>query len=364
MKIGILTFPNSTSFGAVLQMYALYKTVDEMGFQAEIINYYNHFMKAERHTRAITSKSVIYGKLRLFAKRIMHYQQKRKFVNFERRMRTYPTKPISDTESLKKVAARYRGVICGSDQVWNPNVTGEDLSYFLNFCEKTTKRISYAPSFGITELEKEFQKNVKEELSKFESISVREEEGQHILEEMFETTYPLVLDPTLLVDDNEWSKLEKKIEVADEPYILYYTVRTSHELFDFCKKLAKKKHMKIIVVGGNFIHQINNKQKNVEYAVNIGPEEWLYLIHHANCIVTNSFHGTAFSINYKKDFYVEYSSTANSRLEQIIRTSELQRRVVQKGCAYGEESIDYKYVENCLSPLREKSIEFLRNSLC
>jgi len=106
------------------------------------------------------------------------------------------------------------------------------------------------------------------------------------------------------------------------------------------------------------------KQNNtVKYIVDIGPEQWLYFFHHAECVVTNSFHGTAFSINYRKNFYVEFSSLTNSRLEQIVRTFGLEERIVDQQSKPQMSMIDYSLTESILPLLREKSMSFLRQAL-
>ena len=157
--------------------------------------------------------------------------------------------------------------------------------------------------------------------------------------------------------------VERKHPAAKEPYILYYTVRSSRTLERFCTELAQEKGMKIIRVGGNVLSKMRNKHKHVDYACDLEPREWLYLLNHASCVVTNSFHGTAFSLNYQKDFYVEFSSTANSRLEHIIRTVGLQSRVVKDGRAEEREPIDYVRVNGILDEIRDHSWDYLRRAV-
>ena len=122
--------------------------------------------------------------------------------------------------------------------------------------------------------------------------------------------------------------------------------------------------MKIVRVGGSVISGIKNKNPGVEYAVDISPSEWLYLLHHARYVVTNSFHGTAFSINFRKDFYVEFSSATNSRLEHITNMLGLCSRIVREGTAAASERCDYSVTEKVLPELRESSIAYLESALC
>ena len=360
MRIGIMTFPNSVSFGATLQMYALYKTVEKLGACPEILNYQNPYMKAEHHTRAIRETSTIKKRMRLAARKAIHWKQVLGFRHFEKKMHMYPDKPVDNADLLPLLGQRYDGVICGSDQVWNPQITGEDISYFLDFCGQGTKRIAYAPSFGITELPESFRTRIAEELNRFSAISAREEEGAQILRDILGREVPLVLDPTFLLDQDDWIKLEQWHPAAEEDYILYFTVFSSRSLMDFCRELADKSTKKIVVVGGNALRQLRNRDKRIEYAWDLNPGQWLYLIHHASCVVTNSFHGTAFSIHYQKDFYVEPAPSANSRLAQIVRTSGLEDRVVGNRKADPERHIDYSEVYERFASLKAQSLSYLK----
>ena len=128
MKIGIMTFPNTTSYGAVLQMYGLYRAIERTGGEAEIVNYQNSFMKEKRHTSAGQKRAGLAGKLRLCAANLLHTRQTLGFQKFEKKMRRYPEKPLNDAAGLPDLAKRYDGVICGSDQVWNPGITDMALS--------------------------------------------------------------------------------------------------------------------------------------------------------------------------------------------------------------------------------------------
>ena len=356
MNVGIFTFPNSTSYGAVLQMYALYHTLENMGHAPNVINYKNKYMKRQKHTSRGSW-------LRRTAERLLHRGLFRKFARFENEwVVKYPKVCCEDPGKLPGIGRRYDAVICGSDQVWNPDVTGRDLSYFLNFCDEHTRRVAYAPSFGISEFPDDFSNEIRSDLEKFHALSVREAPGRTLIAALVGKDSPLVCDPTLLLDSDDWTRLEKKHPAADGAYILYYTVYTSATLWNKCKELARKKGIKIVVVGGNWLQQLQQKDETIRYAVDIGPDEWLYLVHHARYVVTNSFHGTAFSINYRKDFYVEFSSRANSRLEQITRSLGLDGQIVGAEPLSGA-AVDYSVADHALPQMREKSVKYLTEAL-
>ena len=357
MKIGIMTFPNMTSYGCSLQMYALYRAVEQTGGEVEIVNYQNPYMKAGRHTSGAAA-----GKLRLWASKTLHLRQAKGFRSFERRMKLYPEKPIS-AEKLPKAAKRYDGVICGSDQVWNPNITDMDMSFFLDFCGSDTKRIAYAPSFGISEFKTEFTTRIATELKKFAHLSVRERDGAELVGELTGKTVETVLDPTFLIPQKEWVDLEHTYPLAKGKYVLYFPVRKSANLFRFSRELAQKRNAQLVAVEGNIITRMRNKDKRVSYALDLSPEEWLNLVHHADCIVTNSFHGAAFAIHYQKDYYLDLSSKTNSRLEQLMDGCGLRNRIVSDDCARWDEPIDYLAVEARLAPERVRSLDYLKKSI-
>ena len=356
MNVGIFTFPNSISYGAVLQMYALYHTVENLGHTPEVINYQNSYMKHEQHFRKRSW-------LRRNAVKLLHHKKYHKFHLFEQAyLSIRPSKVLSDPQRLPELAKRYNAVICGSDQVWNPDITDSDLSYFLNFCDGKTKRVAYAPSFGHSEFSDVFLPAIRAELEKFKALSVREEPGQALISDLLGKNVPLVCDPTLLMDSHEWEQLEKPHAAAEGAYVLYFTVKSSATLWAQCKAFAKEKGLKIVVVGGNPLKQWKHRNENIQYAVDIGPEEWLYLIHHARYIFTNSFHGTAFSINYRKDFYVELPSFANSRLIQIMQIFGLSSRILDEHVPNGT-AVDYSVTTQVLPQIRRASMDYLSEAL-
>lgn len=364
MKVGILTFPNSTSYGATLQMYALYRIINELGHDTEVINYHNAYMKAQRHTGRQRAMKGLRNAAKSVVKAVLHRRLDPVFRQFEKeKVDLFPKEAFVKKEALHFADERYDAVICGSDQVWNPNITNSDLSFFLDFCGEKTKRISYAPSFGIENLSEQLTRSVERELNRFSSISVREESGRALVERMTGKDVPIVVDPTLLIDADAWTRMESEHPQGNGDYILYYTVHSSASLMKYCKSLSEKTGLRIIVVGGNAVRKMMNRDPMLDYAVDVSPSEWLYLIHHARYVVTNSFHGTAFSINYRKDFYVEFSSPANSRLEHITNMLGLQSRIVGAGMADYSENCDYSATEERLSVLCSESMGYLTNAL-
>ena len=363
MKVGILTFPNSKSYGAVLQMFATYMVCQERGYDAEIINYHNAWMKQEKHFTQSNERSGNFVWLKKKISNLLHIRMIKGFSKFEENMIKYPKRPIVDKQQLRHIGNRYSAVICGSDQVWNPDITNYDVSYFLDFCGADTSRISYAPSFGVEEVSEEFGEKIKGELEQFDAISVREEAGQKIVRSLIGVEPQRVIDPTLLIDAEQWRKYESKHPQAEGDYILYYTIRSSDTLWKYCLDLAQKTNMKILRIGSNVISKRLKAQEGMEYVSDVTPDEWLYLVRNAKYVVTNSFHGTAFSINFRRNFYVEFSSLTNSRLENIVKMLGLEDRVLSEGKEIVPGQTDYTKTEAVLPGIKEESLTFLLQAL-
>lgn len=363
MKVGILTFPNSPSYGATLQMYALYKTVCKIGNDVEIINYHNSYMKAEKHIGRGRNNTVKY-KIKNKISHILHRKNYLQFRRFERNnLKLYPEKPIVNKEELKKLSDRYDAVICGSDQVWNPDITDSDVSYFFDFCGDKTKRISYAASFGKKELSEKYSCSISRELEKFSEISVRENSGKAIVAKIVGKEAALVSDPIFFLNAEEWRKIEKKHPAAEGKYILYYTVSSSAELWRKCLAFSERNNIKIIVVGGNIIKKIANKNPMIEYAVDVSPEQWLYLVDKASYVFTNSFHGTAFSLNFRKNFFVKYPVMYSTRLEQLVTDTGMEKRVINGDEELSSDNISFEFAEEKMNKHKEFSLSFLENAL-
>ena len=351
MKVGILTFPNSPSYGASLQMFALYKTIMSLDVDVEIINYRNTYMTTKRH---IKKESNIVKRVVLF---VLDLPSRFKFRRFERKMIFFPERIISEKENLSVIAERYDYLLCGSDQVWNPLVTGYDLNYFLKFCLEDRKKISYAASFGVEKIEDNYAQEVKSQLNCFKNISVREERGVRIVQELLGHACDIVLDPTMLLVRDEWKNQEKKVKGLPNKYIAKFIFNYDTTVEAKIKQLSVDEGLPIVTIGGTVL----SKLREGYYTGPIGPREWLYVLDNAEYVVTDSFHGAAFSIIFEKQFFVSLASSTNSRLKTLINTFGLQDR-----CVYHLNTnvpIDYVPVNKIMQERKKHSINYLKTSL-
>lgn len=353
MKVGILTFPHAPSLGAMLQMGALYHTVQAQGHDVEIINYVGsdviHAKKQAKTGKALAVKVLS----ALFLK-----SGKKSFRQFESKLKMYPVQPISGEGELREIAKRYDRIIVGSDQVWNHIVTGNDMNFFLAFCENDEKKASYAASFGNTQVIEESREQITELLRSFSYLGVREKQGQQIIKDLTGRESKVVLDPTLLTT-RDYLLGEMIPSNRKKKYVLFFQMKPSLSLRKRAEEYARENGLEFVTVGGR-IKERFDPRKHPVYGV--GPGEFLGLVKDAQCVFTNSFHGLAISIALQTDFYVEYSTDTNSRLINLVEMLDLQDRVIAEQ-SLKAISIDYNAVEQKVQAQRDCSLAFLKEIL-
>jgi hypothetical protein len=380
-KVGIITILKCNNFGAELQAYATQKKLRLMGYDAEIIDmlYYKHpDFKKTKLSRPFVKQTmkekvtefvkfsilnpIIYNIIPLFSKK-MRIRNK-KFDNFHKE-NTKLSKTYRTIDSLYNKCDDYDAYIVGSDQVWNPG-TGMNIEpYFLSFTPKGKKRISYASSFGVTRIPIQYVDKFKKLLNGLDFISVREEAGVKIVEEVAQRKAELVLDPTLLLDKEEWKKCSSGYNPNNEGYVLIYEVHPSEKIQQLALDYAQKNNLPVYRVGvrGMF----NWETKGITNLVDIGPADFVSLFENADIVFTNSFHGTAFSVNLGRNFYTVLSRAGkkNSRMTSLLSIMELESRILfqEDDEKISYEKYDVSKVQELLKAEREKSIGYLKTAL-
>lgn len=355
MKIGILTFYNTTNYGALLQAYALQNKIHELGKECEIIRYdCEEITKREKAISFLEIRSI----KELIKYIVLNSSQKKKFnkfIEFEQNF-MMESKDIYDKNNIKESSEEYDLFIVGSDQVWNLSLSGDDYSFFLDFERDNEKKRAYAASFGYSQVPNKYLKNTEKYLKDFSKIAVREESGKAIVNSVVKKDAVVVLDPTLLLTKEEWFKVSS-YKPKYEKYILLYFIHNKKETFKFARKLAKEKGLKLVYI--NISPKVAMGMKNLRSA---SPEEFIGLVKNAEYVITGSFHGVAFSINFNKEFFYETNKSKenyNSRIDNLIKILKLENRNINLSNSFDEE-IDYKKVNNLLSEARENSINVLK----
>lgn len=282
------------------------------------------------------------------------------FRKFTKKYITTSDRVYKDTDDLRLSNAEYNIFFTGSDQVWSYYCAGFDKAFFLDFVDDNKKKNSYAASFGVDNIPDEYIEQYINLLSNFNNISLREYQGKNIVKELINKDAEVVLDPTLLLNKDEWKSIASP-NVFNEKYILVYLLAETKSIIKFAKQLAQKKNLKIIYVHDRIFNQrgMNNIKK-------VSPEEWLNLFINAEYIVTNSFHGIAFSVNFGKNFFMEYlpePAKVNSRLENILKMFNLENRCINSSQFSLDDKINYDNVEKILNMERNKSLTYLKKIL-
>ena len=331
MRIGIITFHRAINYGAVLQTYALQKFLNVSNYDAEVIDYRCEHMENFYKTFTIKDKSVkqiIRGMLNFKNT----YKKKREFYRFLDQNVRISTE-VYDKFNIDKANLRYDKFITGSDQVFNFACTDFDKTYFLQFVKNCDNKLSYAASFGMKEIPDSYVNDYKSMLSTFSELSIRENAGQQIVKKLTGKDSELSVDPVFLLTAEEWEKLAKKPKLKN--YILIYKLNTSNLIFDFARKLSKLTGRKIVALNFDVVDQMKTPDIKGVYSASV--EEFLGYIKYADYVVTNSFHGTAFSVIFHKDFYVEALQKdfkPNDRVESLL-------------CLTGLDGCKVKTLEDC-----------------
>lgn len=361
MKVGTLTYHDTRNFGAVLQAYALQKTIENLGVECEIIDYKSEFLNQVYKIKSIYEIKSLKEFIKWALTVKYEKKSKIKFDKFNKNKQKFSLKSYTK-DNINETNDIYDAFFVGSDQVWNLNLNNIDTTYFLDFVSDEGKKFSYAASFGYKEIPDEYLDITTKNLNTFSKISVREEQGKVIIGKTLKKTAQVVLDPTLLLEKENWNKIEANIDNLKKDYILVYSVAATPSLFEFAKKLGKEKNCEIVYINRSYFNKLG--MKNIR---NASPEEFLAYVNRAKYIVTSSFHGVAFALNYKKEFFYELDikpHNNNSRLESIIDMVGLKSREIINGSnSEVNNKIDYDKVSYIIEKERIKSIDYLNNIL-
>ncbi|EDX73568.1 hypothetical protein MC7420_3742 [Coleofasciculus chthonoplastes PCC 7420] len=357
MKVGILTFHNTTNYGATLQAYALSTIIGSQGHDVEIIDYCPY--KVEKYYK----KDLYFiDKNRRLNRRIfdnlLKYYKTRKFLVSKTNI---SKKKYATSAELKKINSSYEVVVCGSDQIWCiDSFRGFDSAYFLDFIDNKTDiiKISYAASFGHTMRLRNYRELICQLISNFSAISVRDANSRRLLKEECNEQAVKVLDPTFLIEYDEYF-LDKKFK---KEYLLIYIISgITLEQKTFIKFIANYKNLEIISVG----KYVDIATKNI---IGIGPKEWINYFSHASYIMTNTYHGTIFSILFRKPFIVLDTLNKANKINDLLKDFNLENRLNSKSNFIENFNknildIEYSLIEEDINQAISNSKNFLKTTI-
>lgn len=365
-KIGIITLHRTTNYGSVLQAYALQETIKGLGYETRIIDYRPTRYKMLGMLRGLRNKNDLLKNhfiMRVAVRAILlpsYILRFRTFKKFVSRYLDLTEDYYVEEDDFKKNIPVFDIYCTGSDQVWNSEWNGKiDKPLFLSFAPDKSRKIAYAASFGKDELADWEVKETKKLLERYNSLSVREIAGQIILDKLGIKNSKCVLDPTLLFDGDRWRKLASQ-KFEQDNYILVYNLNRNKKIHDYAEELSKKTGYKIKYI----TYQLHDFYKKGKMYCNTSVENYLALIANAKYVVTDSFHGVAFSINFNRNFMVIYPEKFSSRLKSILEITDLSDRVVgDNSLDIADKDIDYEKVNRKISAERKKSLEYLSGAL-
>lgn len=351
-KIRTLTFHRVLNYGAVLQSYALVKTLNKMGYECEVANYSPFYFLYQ-----------IYRPAKGFKKSYDKFLKIVRFTQFRRKYLPISKKLFFTASSVGK-EKNIHAYLCGSDQVWNRKITnGEfDDAFFMNFEAGGARKIAYAASAGGSALGN--SNKIRRLLNTYHSIGVRETILQEELQGLnLNSEVVTVLDPSLLIKD--YTEIMDFNRVPEGDFLLTYAVGSGDTLSNFDSHVAKLKQ-------GLDIPVVHIGSKDIESAdisiLNIGPSDWVAFFEKAKYIATNSFHGTAFAVNFQKQFlFIPHILEAlNERQNTLLEGVGLTGRKVSSvdHCVLADfDDIDYSEITPRLEIIVDKSKAFLKESL-
>lgn len=376
-KVGLVSV-SIHNYGSLLQTYAMQKTLDNLEIDNEIILFKSNPVKQiYRITNIpfVNMKLKLYRRkivTKLFYKDIFEGSKKRdeEFLAFKRNYCRF-TPQTTSRKKLLEMGEKYRAFVLGSDQVWNPANLEMDF-YTLNFVPKEKTKIAYAPSFGVDTIPDEQKEKTRKYLNRIQYISVREIAGAKIIKELIGRDVPVVCDPTALLNREQWNEIKSDKIYTDKKYIFCYFLGANPLHREFANKVKELTGYEIIALQ----HIDEFVKSDLKFGditpYDVAPQDFISLVSNAEIVLTDSFHGTMFSIYYSKKFFTfsrfkeGKSNSTNSRIASILGLLKLDDRKL-----VGNENVEeclsrniaWNAVQSALINFREESYRWILNAL-
>lgn len=371
MKIGLFTLDaRNNNYGGLLQEYALFKTLQNLGYQVEVIDYdvtselntfsYKRSFKYLTFDKMLKKIQKKIFKVKLVESTIPNRSSRELFSKFRDKYINFSDK--YKYADLAKIAEQYDGFVCGSDQIWNPSYNIP--SFFLDFANGKI-RVIYGASLGVSDISSIEKSTYEKLLYGLNNISVREKQAKEIIGALTTEKVKIVLDPTMILGRDEWLKFVKP-DSTKQPYVFCYFLGTDNRKIEVTKNFAKKNNYKIISVP--FEYNLFSEEEFPTYNGGLGPIEFLNLIYNAECVLTDSFHASVFSILFNKEVRVFSRDIGklnmNERLYTLLDLVDRNDLFVQSNKLDSinvKQSIQYDFSK--IEKMRIDSVLWLDNAL-
>lgn len=378
MRIALIAAYNN-NYGSMLQCYATQQIIIKLGHDCEIIKYYKRdlWRQVLRIFNLPLLKMKMAEIMRNFITKLKYpkinnnLKLRFKMMDKFRKDNLLFTEEINSKQDLANILLKnYDIILLGSDQVWNPINMGTHF-FTMELVPDKCKKVTYAPSFGVTKIPWYQIRRTKRYLKRINKISVREESGKNIIKHLIGSEVKVVCDPTILLDRESWDNLRGSEPIIKERYLLCYFLGDNPEQRQLVKRYAEKNNLKIVILPhlDKFIK--NDVKFGDRQLYKVGPKEFINIVSYADCVMTDSLHGTIFSILYRKDFYVfprfceKEKSSTNSRIDNLLKKVNLRdRKFSGKERLKDLNKTKYpKDIDILLNEFRQESLNYLKNAL-
>ncbi|ACU90626.1 polysaccharide pyruvyl transferase family protein [Desulfomicrobium baculatum] len=374
IKIGILTIVKVNNYGAELQAFALQYKLNNLGYNAELIDYlfyknkYYKFSNKSLPIFKISLKNKLKEKLLPLLEIVRSYKYRKnkkireqKFDKFHIKFSKFSSLTYFSYDDLYSENFDYDCFVVGSDQVWNPYNYVSIEPYFLTFAPLDKPKISYASSFGVSSIPTNYHSEYRKLLNVLDAISVREARGVELIKEMSGRNSVHVVDPTLLLGVEDWRTVAE-LPSYEHPYLLLYVLTESSYITKLAKLIAKNLNFSIIRICKNASSE--DTDSSIVNIIDAGPSEFVGYFMKASFVLTNSFHGTTFSTLFEKPFFtiLPKNKPNNSRQQGFLFSIGLEDRLIEEGSSFPHPecyALDFTEPSVRLQELRVISEEYL-----
>lgn len=367
-KVGIITFHNSYNCGSMLESYAMQTILEKGNMNAEIVNFSSDGQK-ELYSVWFKNNSI-----RNIIKNIMLTTVHKRLVRNNNKYEEFKNKNFKLSKEYKtndKISEKdYSIVVAGSDQIWNITIKDYDSAYFLDWVKKARK-VAYSPSFGAKNILKYSDNPQKyiDYINDFDALSIREKNGSKWLKDLINKDVEVLLDPTMLLDREDYDKIMADDVKVDGKYIFFYSPGFNPEICAYVKKIADKYNLKVITWSTKAYCTKRIRRFGFELADYENPAMYLYLIKNAELVITTSYHGTIFSTIYRKKFITVKNGEMygdDDRVITLLEQMDMMDRLIpyefKDDFDYLAE-VDYSNYDKKVSQLRKKSMDYINKNI-
>ena len=365
MKVGIVTITGADNYGQSLQNYALYNTLKKFGINVKTLKLFDEKSSFIYYYNDMKSNNVRFSLI----KSLYLYFYKKETDERSKNFRKFNRNVSYKKYKIKSQVIRYKNfdyVICGSDQIWNTSfsIINKNLDYYFAKFVSPKKRIAYSASIGIDDISQEYIEYFCKAINEYKDISVREYKAAEIIKKYTDRDVITTIDPTLLLDADEWRKLEKEAPVEGKYILTYFLGEKSKELEQYIEKISRKYDCKVINLYGE-----NCKHVKILNSYHYGPSEFLWLIDNCEALFTDSFHGCCFSVIFRKPCkwfsrQEKNIKNMNSRMETLFKKLELGDKFIGSLEDYDNVfEIDYSGIDKVIKKEKDYSYNYLKGAL-